>query len=279
IADLRNLGLKQGDTVLLHSSLSSLGWVNGGAETVVSALLEVLGGSGTLVVPTHTGDNSDPAEWCSPPAPRHLWQLIRDTMPAYDPRTSRTSEMGAIAETVRTWPGAVRSAHPQTSFAAVGPAAERITAGHRMDCRHGEDSPLARLEEVGARVLFLGTGFDNCTCFHLAEYRSGTSRMEDSSFAAIVNGSREWVTVSDLCSAYEDFGAIGESFEESGGVTRWMVGSADSTEKDDGRLRYQSYRPRPRLQGILDTVSGLARWEILFFAVLTAVLLSILYLG
>ncbi|KAF6800937.1 hypothetical protein CSOJ01_12114 [Colletotrichum sojae] len=227
ITDLRNLGLKQGDTILLHSSLSSLGWVNGGAETVVSALLEVLGDSGTLVVPAHTGHNSDPAGWKSPSAPRHLWQLIRDTMPAYDPRTSRTSEMGAIAETVRTWPGAVRSAHPQMSLAALGPTAEKITAGHAMDCRHGEDSPLARLEEVGARVLFLGTGFFTCTCFHLAEHRSRTTRVEDSSFAAVVNGSREWVTVSDLRYTAEDFGAIGEEFDESGSVTRGVVGSAD----------------------------------------------------
>lgn len=227
ISDLRTLGLKQGDTILLHSSLSSLGWVNGGAETVVSALLEVVGDRGTLVVPTHTGDNSDPAEWQSPPAPRHLWQLIRDTMPAYDPRVSRTREMGAIAETVRTWPGAARSAHPQTSFAAIGPEAERITAGHAFECRHGEESPLARLEDIEARVLLLGTGFDTCTCFHLAEYRSCTSLVEDSSFAAFVNASREWVTVSDIYSTDDDFGAIGEAFGESGSVTRGLVGSAD----------------------------------------------------
>lgn len=71
ISDFKKLGIVEGETLLLHSSLSRLGWVNGGAETVISALLEVLGDEGTLVVPTYTGDNTDPAEWRSPPrAPR-----------------------------------------------------------------------------------------------------------------------------------------------------------------------------------------------------------------
>ncbi|OAQ66229.1 aminoglycoside acetyltransferase [Pochonia chlamydosporia 170] len=214
------------DTVLLHSSLRSIGWIPGQAETVVAAILDILTPQGTLVVPTHTGDNSDPAKWENPPVPESWWQDIRDTMPAYNPRTSKTRAMGAVAEMVRTWPGAVRSDHPQTSFAAVGARAEYITSGHAYDCMMGEKSPLARLEECGAKVLLLGVGFDVCTCFHLAEYRV-SSKMGDNSFAAIVDGERAWVTVKDVIVEGDDFGDMGREMELEIPVTEGKVGAAD----------------------------------------------------
>ncbi|CAM5691604.1 hypothetical protein SHIRM173S_06990 [Streptomyces hirsutus] len=170
-AGLAELGVRPGETLLVHSSLSSLGWVNGGPISVVAALLDVLGPDGTLVVPAQSGDLSDPALWGDPPVPNAWWETIRATMPGYDPATTPTRGVGIVPETVRTWPGARRSAHPQTSFAALGRRAAEVVAVHARDCRLGEHSPLAALERLDARVLLLGTGYDTCTCFHLAEYR------------------------------------------------------------------------------------------------------------
>jgi aminoglycoside 3-N-acetyltransferase len=150
-AELRAMGLRPGETLLVHSSLSSLGWVCGGPVAVVLALLDALGDDGTLVVPTQSSDNSDPAGWAYPPVPETWWADIRASTPPYDSRTTPSRGVGVIPETVRNWPGAVRSAHPQTSFAAVGARAAAIVDGHALDCQLGERSPLARLEEAGAR--------------------------------------------------------------------------------------------------------------------------------
>src|SRR5579871_1511410 len=106
-ADLRALGVQPGMTLLVHSSLSALGWVSGGPVAVVQALLDVLGHDGTLVTPTQSGQYSDPAYWVAPPVPEAWWPIIRETMPAFDPRTAPTRGMGAIVEVFRNWPSAL----------------------------------------------------------------------------------------------------------------------------------------------------------------------------
>lgn len=141
VAELHSLGVRPGETLLVHSSLSSLGWVNGGPVAVVQGLLDALGPDGTLVVPTQSGDLSDPALWSDPPVPEEWWSAIRATMPAYDPLVTPSRGVGVIPETVRTWPGALRSAHPQTSFAALGPRAAEVVEAHAPDCRARRAEP------------------------------------------------------------------------------------------------------------------------------------------
>ncbi|WP_329340500.1 AAC(3) family N-acetyltransferase [Streptomyces sp. NBC_00663] len=220
---LRELGVQDGETLLVHSSLKSLGWVCGGPVAVVQGLLDALGPKGTLVVPTQTGGLSDPADWENPPVPVEWWDEIRTSMPPYDPLITPSRGVGVLPETVRTWPGALRSAHPQTSFAALGARAREVIDGHATDCRLGERSPLARLEALHARVLLLGAGYDACTTFHLAEYRIPSPRVKVGR-----PGPAGWETVTEVSITSDRFDELGHDFERDRPVVRGTVGAADA---------------------------------------------------
>ncbi|MFI1988314.1 aminoglycoside N(3)-acetyltransferase [Actinoplanes sp. NPDC020271] len=227
-AALRALGVPRGGVLLVHSSLSSIGWVSGGSVAVVQALLDVLGPDGTLVVPSLTTPNRDPSRW-DPPPPESWWQDIRDSLPGFDPAITPSSNVGVITEQVRTWPGAVRSVHPQTSFAALGPRAAELMAGHRPDCHYGEESPLARLEKAGAWTLLLGVGFCRTTAFHLAEYRIPGAGTRTYGCAVLdADGERRWIEYQDVSLDDGDFALLGADFERAAGhvIARGLVGTA-----------------------------------------------------
>lgn len=228
-ADLGRLGVAPGMTLLVHSSLSRIGWVVGGELAVIQALLDVLGPSGTLAMPAHAGANSDPSHWRRPPVPEAWWPVVREHTPAFDPEITPTRQMGRIAELFRRWPGARRSYHPQDSFAALGPQAEFITANHSLDNSLGEGSPLARIYELDGWVLLLGVGHGNNTSLHLAEYRQPKppKRIENSS-AILEHGQRVWRTYSDLDLNDDPFPELGAEFDQSGQVRVGQVGSAEA---------------------------------------------------
>jgi aminoglycoside 3-N-acetyltransferase len=226
--DLGRLGVRPGSVLLVHSSLSALGWVCGGAQAVVEGLLDALGPAGTLVVPAHTGGNSDPAGWGNPPVPESWWQPIRDGLPGFDPRTSPTQYMGAIAELARTWPGARRSAHPQLSFAAVGAHADEITAGHALDSGFGERSPVARVRDRDGDVLLLGTGHGSNSSLHLAEHLVRDPPRETSSAALMTPDGRRWLTWEDVVAHERDFKRLGAAFDATGATRTGKVGEGEA---------------------------------------------------
>jgi len=228
-SELRALGLTAGDTVLVHSSASSIGFVAGGTQAVVQALLDVLGPSGTLVVPTHTPDNTDPADWRNPPVPESWWPTIRSASPGFDRSRTPSRWMGVIAEAVRTWPGAVRSDHPQVSFAAVGRHAAPVARAHQLDDALGEHSPLGAVYRLDGKVLLLGCGHDSNTSLHLAEWRQKSpARAVHCAAVRRADGIGEWISWTDVADNTEDFEQIGAAFEVAVGLSVGQVGDAET---------------------------------------------------
>lgn len=213
--DLESSGLRSGHTVLLHSSLSSLGYVPGGAESVITALLKVLGESGTLMMPTHTVQNTEPSNWQAPPVPESLWSTIRNNQPAFDPVLTPTRGMGAIPELFRTMQGVKRSAHPVASFAATGPNADYLLENHiSLEQEFGDNSPVGKLYELDGYILLLGVSQDTNSSLHLAEYRADYANKKTikEGTAMLVEGERQWVQYEMQDLDPDDFNSIGADF-------------------------------------------------------------------
>jgi aminoglycoside 3-N-acetyltransferase len=231
VTDLERLGVRHGRVLLVHCSLSSLGWVAGGEQAVVEALRRVLGPARTLVMPAQSWQLCDPAYLNDPAVPCDWWPAIREHLPAWDPASTPTRTMGAVAELFRTLPGVLRSGHPHRSFAAAGHDAAAITAHHELDSPVGEGSPLRPMYHLGGEVLLLGVGHDKSTTLHLAEDRAeyaGRHRVRNGAPMRVAGG-RRWVEWDELWAADDDFDEAGEAFEAATGlVRRGTVGQASA---------------------------------------------------
>ncbi|MDX3840582.1 AAC(3) family N-acetyltransferase [Streptomyces europaeiscabiei] len=246
---LEKLGIRHGGILMVHASLSGTGL---SPVAVSSTLRDVLGPDGTLVVPAFTTENSDTS-----PAYRNLTQGMtereraefRAAMPPFEEDATPCLSMGALAEHVRTTPGAVRSAHPQTSFAAIGSRAAELLSDHDLHCHLGERSPLARLYAADAQVLLLRVGFESCTAFHLAEYRM-TPPPPARTYRCVVGRKGNWITYEDAVLDDGDFPALGArlpralfSEAEIAGRAVLLFGMRDTV--DATQVEMSGYRQRP----------------------------------
>ncbi len=218
--DLGGLGVETGATLIVHTSLSALGWVVGGEQAVVAALQAVVGPEGTVVMPVQSWQLCDPAllgqtdpQW---------WPLVREHLPVYDATSTPSKNMGLVAEHFRTLPGTVRSSHPHRSFAAAGRLAAAVTAHHDLSEPMGEGSPLAVLYDVGAQVLLLGVSAATCTALHLAEHRCDYPGKHQIGNGApvLVDGRRRWRTWRELEVSADDFEQVTDDFAATTGLRR-----------------------------------------------------------
>jgi aminoglycoside 3-N-acetyltransferase len=228
-ADLAAIGVAPGMTLMVHSSLSRIGFVPGGAGTVIHALLDALGPRGNLLMPTLTGQLTDPAGWTAPAVPEAWHDLIRTEMPAFDPARTPTRNMGAIPELFRTWPGVRRSAHPLYSCAACGPDAEALTASHPLAWSRGPDSPLGGIYARDGWVLLIGVGYDRNSSLHLGETKALHRRVRSVRMPVAREGGVVWEAHADVAAdGGELFPRIGADFDAFGAVAIGTIGAAES---------------------------------------------------
>ena len=165
--EVRAIGVEPGQIVMLHTRLSALGYVIGGADAVLLALQEVLSPSGTLIA-LASWDHAPPDDdrgWST--AVREAY--LRDP-PAFDVAVSACARyVGRMPERIRTWPGACRSDHPEASFVALGARASWLTEDQPIDHSYGPGSPLSKVVDKKGAILMLGAPLETITMLHYAE--------------------------------------------------------------------------------------------------------------
>lgn len=239
VEHLSAIGVEEGQTLMVHTSLSSLGYVIGGADSVVLALQEVLGPQGAIMA-LASWDHAPPDDdrgW----TPEAKAAYMSDP-PAFDVAVSACARyVGRVPERIRTWPGAVRSDHPEASFVALGGKAEWLLEDQPIDHGYGSGSPLAKVLEVGGSILMLGAPLESITMLHHAEELADVANKRTVTYSAPVKTPEgiEWVEIHDIDTsrgAFDYSKVVGErdSFEV---IAEEALAAKIGTERTIGESR------------------------------------------
>jgi len=226
--DFQKIGITQGMHLMVHSSLSKIGWVTGGAPTVVALLLELLGPEGTLVMPSATPLCLYPKQWNDPSILESQWPTIAENVPLFDLDHTPTI-MGSIPETFRNWAGTLRSNHPISSVCAHGKLAEDIVEYHALEMSEGENTPYEKIYDHNFTILLLGVGFNRCTMLHFGESQSNHPRLTKSCYQTLDGNQKKWIEVTDMANDNNThFPKVGDAFMSQGWATSSKIGAADA---------------------------------------------------
>jgi aminoglycoside 3-N-acetyltransferase len=238
-SDLERLGIRPGDMVMVHAAMRRVGPLLNGPDALIGALLDAIGPTGTLMAYVDWDARYDelldeegrvPLEW-------------RDHIPPFDAASSRAiRDNGALAEFIRTTPGARRSGNPGASVAALGARAEWLIADHPLDYGYGEGSPFAKLIEAGGKVLMVGAPLDTMTLLHHAEHlaRIPNKRIRRYEVPFATSDGVQWRMVEEFDTsdpvvpglAEDYFATLVSEFMAGGQGEQGFVGSAPSVLVD-----------------------------------------------
>lgn len=229
IRDFKALGLQQDDHVILHVSLSKIGWIIGAEVTLIKALQEVLS-HGTIVMATQTGQLSNPRRWENPPVPSTWHDKIIKHMPYYDQDLTPPYHLGRVAQLFYKMHNVYRSHHPSSSFSAWGHYAKPLTETHSISPAFGDGSPIEFMRKHQFKVLSIGTSYDTMTVLHYAETKKlQAKKITQMYFVNDGKNQTHILEVEDIDYDTQDFLSIGEGFEQSHTFKRGKIGQATTT--------------------------------------------------
>lgn len=232
-ADLERLGVSRGAVLMVHASVRAVGPVTGGVNVIAQALFDAIGPAGTLVAYVDFEpffDDDDEIE-----------------VPVFDKRTAHAArDHGVLHETLRTWPGAYRSDHPDAGVVAIGALAEWITADHPFPYGYGEGSPFDKAVQSNVQVLMLGAPLDTISMLHYAEHQARIPDKRIRRYRRLMPGASgpEWVNFEefDTSDPVNDrlpsncFELIARDYLETGRGRVGLVGTARSSLFDGADL-------------------------------------------
>ena len=203
VEDLAKLGVKKGDSLMVHSALSALGTVRGGADTVIDALLEAVGPEGNVAMPLMTGNGVFKIE-------------------------ESPSNVGIVTEVFRQRKETVRSLHPSHSVGVQGKDAQWLVKDHvKQPTAYGKGTPYHKLVELGGKVLLLGVDQDRNTTLHTIESLAGVPYLKTITRQYVdVDGKEKTCTIHDMAGPHRDFIGLDSKFRKAGVMEIGKVGTA-----------------------------------------------------
>jgi len=212
IGDLKALGLDAGDWVALHSSMKSIGWVEGGPAEVIESFIEAVAPGGVVMMPLFVIPDEKPIDLA--------------VKPTY---------LGLLPETFRKFPGVVRSPHPTHSVGIYGPEAQEIAQSHRNSTYIGRGSPYHQLALNNGWVLHVGTDFNSGSILHLAEVLAEVPyldisypRFEQAFTARATDGSIIRAEPKEIPADSKMFYLVQEEMDRRGLLRKGLIGQAPS---------------------------------------------------
>ncbi|QBO37199.1 AAC(3) family N-acetyltransferase [Periweissella cryptocerci] len=239
LAQLKLVGIEQGDSIIVHTSMKSLGWISGGERAVITALCTAVGEDGNVVMPSQTPELSDPSTWTEDPAPEAEWDDIRDSIMGYDKMLTPVIGQGRVAELFRTYPNVLRTEHPLDSFSVWGKDADEIATLDNYDFPFGDDGVLGKLYKHDAKIVMIGTDFETNTSIHLAESRLNrdvTTEIAPVEVGSFLEPQKQLIEFKNVAlDRYENFKAIETAFLNT-------IENKRSIKLNNGELRTFSMR-------------------------------------
>jgi aminoglycoside 3-N-acetyltransferase len=223
----KEIGIKSGMSVMVHASLKNMGYLVNGPYDVIDTLIRSVGPKGTLLVPTHTGQLTDPSDWTNPPCPIGWLDDIKANMAPFDPKKTPTRNRGLLPEFFLRYKGVHRSHHPLNSTAALGYKAKYFTSDHPFHEPEGKGSPCYKLYNSGGHILLLGVGLAACTALHTAEYLADCDYLQDSNLKVLTkryNNKNIFEKINRYPESSKGFDKLHQKLEASNVLKEWSIG-------------------------------------------------------
>lgn len=221
---LISMGIQKGMVILVQSNVKKLGYLAGGEQALIEAVMETIGYEGTMIMPSFTPQMADPS--CQKKSiDRERWQDVRDHSFAFDRKLSQPQYCDSLVHQFLRNEGVVRSYHPLYSFAAWGKYAKLLCDKHPLHFGLSQDSPLGKIVEFNGYVLLLGCEYEHCVMFQLARY-SGEQLPIKIVSAPIENNKKIlWKDMLELEYNTKNFSDIGEAMEDRFVVKTSYIGN------------------------------------------------------
>lgn len=223
---LKAMGIQNGSFVYVQSVMSSFGYVVGGAQAIIEALMETVGYEGTIMMPTFTQNYVDPSCLPNTRITRENWRLVRENILPYDKKLSTPFHMGDVAVQFVKNDAVLRSSHPNYSFAVWGKYAKIICEKHALHFGLSKESPLGKLFDMNGFVLLLGVSIESCYALHYAQYDNEKMPLRIVSSPVAKKSSVIWKDMIELNFDNKGFKEVGEILEDRHLIKTDYIGNA-----------------------------------------------------